>query len=91
MTIIFTSKIQIQIQISVDNQLLYLCRDNNYTLITNDINLQVKCIALDVNYESYKKDTEIYTGILQLNIPEENDLISQLYSNDFTNLTLYEN
>ena len=76
---------------SVDNQLLYLCRDNNYTLITNDINLQVKCIALDVNYESYKKDTEIYTGILQLNIPEENDLISQLYSNDFTNLTLYEN
>ena len=76
---------------SVDNQLLYLCRDNNYTLITNDINLQVKCIALDVNYESYKKDTEIYTGILQLNIPEENDLISQLYSNNFTNLTLYEN
>ena len=34
--------------LSVDNQLLYLCKDNNYILITNDINLQVKCIALQV-------------------------------------------
>lgn len=76
---------------TVDNQLLYLCKNNDYTLITNDINLQVKCIALEVNYESYQQETEIYTGILELNVPEENELISQLYSNDFSNLTLYEN
>ena len=76
---------------TVDNQLLYLCKNNDYTLITNDINLQVKCIALEVNYESYQQGTEIYTGILELNVPEENELISQLYSNDFSNLTLYEN
>lgn len=76
---------------TVDNQLLYLCKNNDYALITNDINLQVKCIALEVNYESYQQETEIYTGILELNVPEENELISQLYSNDFNNLTLYEN
>lgn len=76
---------------TVDNQLLYLCKNNDYTLITNDINLQVKCIALEVKYESYQQETEIYTGILELNVPEENELISQLYSNDFSNLTLYEN
>lgn len=76
---------------TVDNQLLYLCKNNDYALITNDINLQVKCIALEVNYESYQQETEIYTGILELNVPEENELISQLYSNDFSNLTLYEN
>lgn len=76
---------------TVDNQLLYLCKNNDYTLITNDINLQVKCIALEVNYESYQQETEIYTGILELNVPEENELISQLYSNNFSNLTLYEN
>lgn len=77
--------------LSVDNQLLYLCKDNNYTLITNDINLQVKCIALQVQYESYIKNNEIYTGILRLYIPKDNELISELYSNDFTNLTLFEN
>ena len=77
--------------LSVDNQLLYLCKDNNYTLITNDINLQVKCIALQVQYESYTKNDEIYTGILRLYIPKDNELISELYSNDFTNLTLFEN
>lgn len=77
--------------LSVDNQLLYLCKDNNYTLITNDINLQVKCIALQVQYESYIKNNEIYTGILRLYIPKDNELISELYSNDFINLTLFEN
>lgn len=77
--------------LSVDNQLLYLCKDNNYTLITNDVNLQVKCIALQVQYESYIKNNEIYTGILRLYIPKDNELISELYINDFTNLTLFEN
>lgn len=77
--------------LSVDNQLLYLCKDNNYILITNDINLQVKCIALQVQYESYTKNNEIYTGILRLYTPKDNKLINELYSNDFTNLTLFEN
>lgn len=76
---------------SVDNQLLHICKDKNYTLITNDINLQVKCIALNVKYESYFSDNEIYTGILKLYIPQDNDLISDLYSNNFSNLTLFEN
>lgn len=76
---------------SVDNQLLYICKDKGYTLITNDINLQVKCIALNVKYESYFSDNEIYTGILKLYIPQDNDLISDLYSNNFSNLTLFEN
>ena len=76
---------------SVDNQLLHICKDNDYTLITNDINLQVKCIALNVKYESYFSDNEIYTGILKLYIPQNNDLISDLYSNNFSNLTLFEN
>ena len=76
---------------SVDNQLLHICKDNDYTLITNDINLQVKCIALNVKYESYFSDNEIYTGILKLYIPQDNDLISDLYSNNFSNLTLFEN
>ena len=77
--------------LSVDNQLLYLCKDNNYTLITNDINLQVKCIALQVSYKSYSNNNEIYTGILRLYIPKDNDLISNLYSNNFNDLTLFEN
>ena len=76
---------------SVDNQLLHICKDNDYTLITNDINLQVKCIALNVKYESYFSDNEIYTGILKLYSPQDNDLISDLYSNNFSNLTLFEN
>ena len=77
--------------LSVDNQLLYLCKDNNYILITNDINLQVKCIALQVLYKSYCNDNEIYTGIKRLYIPKDNELISQIYSNNFSNLTLFEN
>ena len=76
---------------SVDDQLLYLCVNKGYTLITNDINLQVKCIALHVDYKAYNYNDDIYTGILRLHIPEDNDIICKVYSNEVNNLTLYEN
>lgn len=76
---------------SVDDQLLYLCVNKGYTLITNDINLQVKCIALHVGYKAYNYNDDIYTGILRLYIPEDNDIICKVYSNEVNNLTLYEN
>ena len=50
---------------SVDNLLYKYCADGDWTLVTNDINLQIKCIASGVEVEPYLIDNEIYTGILR--------------------------
>ena len=76
---------------SVDNLLYKYCADEDWTLVTNDINLQIKCIASGVNFEPYLIDNEIYTGILRLYLPVDNEIVCKLYSGDFSDIKLFEN
>ena len=76
---------------SVDNLLCKYCADEDWTLVTNDINLQIKCIAGGIDFEPYLVDNEIYTGILRLYLPIDNEIVCKLYSGDFSNIELFEN
>ena len=76
---------------SVDNLLYKYCADEDWTLVTNDINLQIKCIASGVDFEPYLIDNEIYTGILRLYLPIDNEIVCKLYSGDFSDIKLFEN
>jgi PhoH-like ATPase len=58
--------------------------DKVVKVITKDINLRVKCDALGLSAEDYYKDyidvdLETYTGIRELNLPD--DSIDEMYSN----------
>lgn len=50
--------------LSVDNELLYLAKKNKLTLITNDLNLKIKCMFNKVKCESYNKTNEINDGVV---------------------------
>ena len=76
---------------SVDNLLYRYCADEDWTLVTNDINLQIKCIASGIDFEPYLIDNEIYTGILRLYLPVDNEIVCKLYSGDFSDIELFEN
>ena len=50
--------------LSADNELLYLAKKNKLTLITNDLNLKIKCMFNKVKCESYNKTNEINDGVV---------------------------
>lgn len=69
-------------KLSVDDELVYLCQKYGWELITNDINLQIKCRFKKVKFSSYSKRKESYTGIIYL--PLEIDKLG--YNNTLENI-----
>lgn len=66
----------------VDNQLIACAKINKYKLLTDDISMRLKAIALGVEVEFYEKNNnnEVYKGYkeLFLNTDEINDLFASL-------------
>lgn len=65
----------------VDNQLIACAKVNKYKLLTDDISMQLKAVALGVEVEFYEKNNdEVYKGYkeLFLNTDEINDLFASL-------------
>ena len=51
-------------KMSVDDELVWICKKHKWELITNDLNLQIKCKARKVKCSSYFKTTENYSGVI---------------------------
>lgn len=49
-------------KMSVDNELIHIAKKNGYQLLTNDINVQIKCKMKKVEYSGVKKKEIDYTG-----------------------------
>ena len=53
-------------RLSVDNYLIKMAKRNKYELITNDINMAIKCKAEGVSTSFYKKQDEMKTNVYEL-------------------------
>ena len=67
---------------SVDNELIYFAKKYRYTLVTNDLNIQIKCFFKKVACENYNKET-IYTGVRYEDLDLENEQDKQYLANLF--------
>lgn len=54
-------------KISVDDSLIKLAKKKNYILVTNDLNVIIKCSANTVQYQTYDKVETNYTGVKYIN------------------------
>lgn len=54
-------------KISVDDSLIKLAKKKNYILVTNDLNVIIKCSANAVQYQTYDKVETNYTGVKYIN------------------------
>lgn len=81
--------------LSVDDELVYLCKRHNWELITNDLNLQIKCRFKKVKCSSYSKTKDNYTGTiyLPLEIDENgyNKELEDILNNRIPPQKMYEN
>lgn len=74
---------------TVDDGLVKLAIAKGYQLVTNDINLQLKCEIFKVPYVEYTPSSNEYSGILNLYVGKDDELIQSIYSEK--DLTLYKN
>lgn len=74
-----------------DDGLVALAKKKNYSIITNDINLQIKCEIKKIDYKEYSPNREDYSGILRLQLEKDSALISEIYEGNLENLTASEN
>ena len=74
-----------------DDGLVALAKKKNYSIITNDINLQIKCEIKKIDYKEYTPNKEDYSGILRLQLEKDSALISEIYEGNLENLTASEN
>ena len=67
---------------TVDDSLIELAKKKNYTLITNDLNVIIKCNAQKVKCQSYDKVETNYTGVQYLSV----EFDENLYNAELENL-----
>lgn len=53
-------------KLSVDDELVYFAKKHKWELITNDLNLQIKCRFNKVKCSGYSKVKDNYTGVIYL-------------------------
>ena len=75
----------------VDDILIYLAKKNNYTIISNDINMLIKCEFENIKSTTYSYPEDNYTGFIKLKSGIDDNLIAQIYEDEQTNLNLHEN
>ena len=82
-------------KLSVDDELVYLCKKHGWELITNDLNLQIKCRFKKVKYSGYSKVKENYTGVIYLPLDFDNSGYSKVLEDMLNTKTppekMYEN
>lgn len=64
-----------------DNKFINIAKDNNFTVLTNDINMRLKCDVMGVEVEGFtgKNNCDFYTGHKEIVCSDED--IDDLYKN----------
>lgn len=75
----------------VDDILIYLAKKNKYMIVSNDINMLIKCEFENISYMTYTYPDIDYTGITRLENGIDDEIIAKIYSNEEINLKLHEN
>lgn len=82
-------------KLSVDDEIIYLAKKKKWTVVTNDLNLQVKCWANKLSCISYSKKAENYTGtiykMIELDDYGYNQELDEILSTRRPPVEMYEN
>ena len=75
----------------VDDILIYLAKKNKYIIVSNDINMLIKCEFENIESMTYSYPEDNYTGITRLETGIDDELIAQIYKGTQSSLSLHEN
>lgn len=75
----------------VDDILIYLAKKNKYIIVSNDINMLIKCEFENIESMTYSYPEDNYTGITRLETGIDDELIAQIYEGTQSSLSLHEN
>lgn len=82
-------------KISVDDDLIRIAKKHNYILVSNDLNVQIKCRAKRIKYQNYDKIATTYTGIQYLILPfddnYQNEELTKMLNEDYNIDSYVEN
>lgn len=63
----------------VDDILIYLAKKNRYIIVSNDINMLIKCEFENIESMTYSYPDDNYTGITRLKIGINDEDIAKIY------------
>lgn len=75
----------------VDDVLIYLAKKNKYIIVSNDINMLIKCEFENIESMTYSYPSDNYDGITRLETNRDNETIARIYESGPCNLSLHEN
>jgi predicted ribonuclease YlaK len=75
----------------VDDVLIYLAKKNKYIIVSNDINMLIKCEFENIESMTYSYPSDNYDGITRLEANRDNETIARIYEGGPCNLSLHEN
>ena len=75
----------------VDDVLIYLAKKNKYIIVSNDINMLIKCEFENIESMTYSYPSDNYDGITRLEANRDNETIVRIYEGGPCNLSLHEN
>ena len=75
----------------VDDVLIYLAKKNKYIIVSNDINMLIKCEFENIKSMTYSYPSDNYDGITRLEANRDNETIARIYEGGPCNLSLHEN
>lgn len=75
----------------VDDVLIYLAKKNKYIIVSNDINMLIKCEFENIESMTYSYPSDNYDGITRLEANRDNETIARIYESGPCNLSLHEN
>lgn len=75
----------------VDDALIYLAKKNKYIIVSNDINMLIKCEFENIESMTYSYPSDNYDGITRLEANRDNETIARIYEDGPYNLSLHEN
>ena len=72
----------------VDDVLIYLAKKNKYIIVSNDINMLIKCEFENIESMTYSYPSDNYDGITRLEANRDNETIARIYEGGPCNLSL---
>lgn len=82
-------------KLSVDDEIIFLAKKHKWIVITNDLNMRIKCDFHKIESSSYSKIKNGYTGIkyigYELDENGYNKDLDELISSKIPNFNMYEN
>lgn len=85
------TKFLFQDNLKVDDLLVRLAKKKKCSIITNDINLQIKCMMNDVPVEGRESEKTDYTGVHKLFIGKDDEYVSEIYEKGILSISLFNN